>query len=94
VIWDQLSLQYAFRLAAYGEIAPLPCPDGASITLRCRHQGDFSLVLDPYPFDTSPRTFPLEARLLPDQPYRTAEAFLAQMAQAEETTLECRASRE
>jgi hypothetical protein len=65
-VWDRLSLQYTFRLAADGEIAPLPCPDGASTALRCRHQGEFSLVRDPYPFDTSQCTFPLEARLLPD----------------------------
>jgi Protein of unknown function (DUF3891) len=92
-VWDRLSLQYAFRLAADGEIAPLPCPDGTSTALRCRHQGELSLILDPYPFDTSPCTFPLEARLLPDRPYSTAEAFLAEMAKAAVTTLECRASR-
>jgi Protein of unknown function (DUF3891) len=91
-VWDRLSLQYAFRLAADGEIAPLPRPDGTSTAFRCRHQGEFSLVLDPYPFDTSPCTFPVEARLLPDQPYRTAEAFLAEMAKAPVTPLECRAS--
>jgi hypothetical protein len=93
-VWDRLSLQYAFRLAADGEIAPLPRPDGASLALRCRHQGELSLILDPYPFDESPRTFPLEARLLPDKPYRTAEAFLAEMGKAAVTVLECRASRE
>ncbi len=35
-----------------------------------------------------------EARLLPDQPYGTAEAFLAEMAKAAVTILECRASRD
>jgi hypothetical protein len=93
-VWDRLSLQYAFRLAADGEIAPLPRPDGPSAALRCRHAGDLSLILDPYPFDESPCTFPLEARLLPDQPYRNAEAFLAEMAKAAVTVLECRASRD
>ena len=92
-VWDRLSLQYAFRLAADGEITPLPRPDGTATVLRCRHQGELSLILDPYPFDTSPCTFPLEARLLPDRPYGTAEAFLAEMAKALVTTLECRASR-
>jgi hypothetical protein len=92
-VWDRLSLQYAFRLAADGEIAPLQRPDGTSTALRCRHQGEFSLVLDPYPFDASPCTFPLEARLLPARPYGNAEAFPAEMAKAPVTTLECRASR-
>jgi hypothetical protein len=93
-LWDRLSLQYAFRLAADGEIAPLPRPDGTSTALRCRHQGDLSLILDPYPFDASPCTFPLETRLLPDQPYGNAEAFLAEMTKAAVMTLECRASRD
>lgn len=93
-VWDRLSLQYAFRLAADGEIAPLPRPDGTSTALRCRHQGDLSLILGPYPFDVSPCTFPLEARLLPDRRYGNAEAFLAEMAKAAVTTLECRASRD
>ncbi|MGH8068524.1 MAG: DUF3891 family protein [Candidatus Entotheonellia bacterium] len=93
-VWDRLSLQYAFRRAADGEIAPLPRPNGASTALGCRHTGDLSLILDPYPFDESPRIFPLEARLLPDQPYRHAEAFLAEMAKTAVTILECRASRD
>jgi hypothetical protein len=93
-VWDRLSLQYAFRLAADGEIAPLPRPDGASTALRCRHTGELSLILDPYPFDESPCTFPLETRLPPDQSYRNAEAFLAEMAKFPVTILECRASRD
>jgi hypothetical protein len=92
-VWDRLSLQYAFRLAADGVIAPLPYPDGSSATLHCRHNGDLSLILDPYPFDQSQCTFPLHARLLPDKPYRNAEEFLAEMAKAAVTILECRASR-
>ena len=92
-VWDRLSLQYAFRLAADGEIAPLPRPDGSTAALRCRNNGDLSLILDPYPFDESRHTFPLQARLLPAKPYRHAEEFLAAMAKAEVTILECRASR-
>jgi hypothetical protein len=87
-----LSLQYAFRLAANGEIAPLPRPDGSTSALRCQSNGDLSLILDPYPFDESRCTFPVQARLLPDKPYRNAEEFLAEMAKAEVTILECRAS--
>src|SRR5262249_52814758 len=90
----RLSLQYAFRLAADGDIAPLPRPDGTSAALHCRHTGDLSLRLAPYPFTQSPCTFPLQARLLPDRPYRNAEAFLVAMAQAEVTVLECPAGRD
>jgi hypothetical protein len=93
-IWDRLSLQYAFRLAADGDLAPLPHPDGTSAVLHCRHTGNLSLRLTPYPFAQSPCTFPLQARLLPDRPYRNAEAFLAAMARAEVMVLECRASRD
>ena len=75
-------------------MAPLPRPDGRAAVLRCWHAGDLSLRLDPYPFDQSPCTFPLEARLLPDRPYRTAEAFLAAMTHAEVVILECRAHRD
>ena len=92
-VWDRLSLQYAFRLASDGEIAPLPRPDGADEVLRCTSRGELSLALDPYPFDDSPRTFPLQARLLPDKPYTSAEAFLEALTGAPLTVLECRASR-
>jgi hypothetical protein len=93
-VWDRLSLQYAFRLAADGEIAPLPQPDGSASALRCESNGDLSLILDPYPFNESRCVFPVHARLLPDKPYRNAEEFLAEMAKAKVTTLECRASRD
>lgn len=91
-VWDRLSLQFAFRLAADAEIAPLPHPDGSAATLRCINNGDLSLILDPYPFDESHHTFPIEARLLPDKSYRNAEEFLAEMAKTEVTMLECRVS--
>jgi len=93
-VWDRLSLQYAFRLATDGAIAPLPRPDGTSAVLHCRHHGDLSLRLALYPFAQSSCTFPLQARRLPDRPYRNAEAFLGAMARAEVTVLECRASRD
>ena len=91
-VWDRLSLQYAFRLAADGEIGPLPRPDGTQGVLHCTADGDFALRLDPYPFDESPCRFPVAARLLPEKPYRNAEEFLAAFTHAPVTTLECRAS--
>ena len=93
-VWDRLSIQFAFRLAADGEIAPLPRPDGPDEALRIKNVGRFSVTLDPYPFDDSPRAFPLAARLLPDRPYRNAEEWLAAVAAAPLTTLECRVSRQ
>jgi Protein of unknown function (DUF3891) len=93
-VWDRLQLQYSFRLAADGEIAPLPYPDGSQRSLRCRHKGELSLVLDPYPFDQSPRVFPFQARLLPEREYRDPEDWLATMAASPIITLECRATSE
>jgi hypothetical protein len=92
-VWDRLSLQYAFRLAADGVVAPLPRPDGTHGQLRCFARGEFSLALDPYPFDRSPWVFPLTARMLPEREYRSAEDFLEALAQAPLEQLECRASR-
>ena len=92
-VWDRLSLQYAFRLAADGEIAPA-APSG-------RHGGAPLLVrrrpvAPPGPVSLRPVAVhvSLEARLLPDRPYRTAEAFLAAMAHADAVILECRAHRD
>jgi len=92
-VWDRLSIQFGFRLAADGEIAPLPRPNGPDAALRVQHLGEMSVKLDPYPFEDSPRVFPLKARLLPDKPYRSPEEFLAAMAAAPLTVLECRAER-
>ena len=92
-VWDRLSLQYAFRLAAAGDIGPLPRPNEPDQVLRCTSLGEFLLALDPYPFDDGPLTFPLSARLLPDRPYRNAEEFLEAMSRAPVTALECRAAR-
>lgn len=93
-VWDRLSLQFAFRLAADGEITPLPRLDGSVTALRCMNNGNLSLILDPYPFDESRHTFPLKVRLLQDKPYRNAEEFLAEMAKTEVTVLECQVSSE
>lgn len=92
-VWDRLSLQFAFRLAADGEIAPLPRPDGSAGVLGVKNAGELSIELDPYPFDRSPLVFPLPARLLPDRPYRNPEEFLAVMVKMPEIQLECRVSR-
>ena len=92
-VWDRLQLQFAWRLAADGEIGPLPYPDGSSGVLRIKNTGELAVSLDPYPFDTDHLSFPMAARLLPDRPYRNAEEFLAEMAKTPELQLECKVSR-
>ena len=92
-VWDRLQLQFAWRLAADGEIGPLPHPDGSSGVLRIKNAGELAISLDPYPFDADRLTFPMAARLLPDKPYRNAEEFLAEMSKAPELHLECKVSR-
>lgn len=92
-VWDRLSLQYAYRLAANGEIAPLPLIGGGSSTIICRNTGRFSLELDPYPFTEDAMTFPLEAIRIADRHYRSSEDFLEEIARQESVTLECVASR-
>jgi len=92
-IWDRLSILYAFRLAAGGEISPLPLSDGSDTTLRCLPVGELSLALDPYPFDESPCVFPLPARLLPDRRHETIESYLEAFDNTPVTLLECRARR-
>jgi hypothetical protein len=88
-VWDRLSLQFTYFMAADGEIAPLPHPDGSSTTLFCRNDGVFSLRLDPYPFDEPQLIFPVEVRYLPDKAYGESEEFLAEMEKAEVKILEC-----
>lgn len=92
-VWDRLQLQFAWRLGADGEIAPLPYPDGTTGALKVTNLGELSVRLDPYPFDTAPLMFPMAARLLPDRRYRNAEEFLAEMAKTPEIMLECKVTR-
>ena len=72
--------------------APPPGRDVRRVPLSAHRRP--VLRLAPYPFAQSPCTFPLQARLLPDRPYRNAEAFLAETSRAEVTEFECRASRD
>jgi hypothetical protein len=92
-VWDRLQLQFAWRLAADGEIGPLPSPDGSSGILKITNVGELAISLDPYPFDTDRLSFPMAARLLPDRAYRNAEEFLAEMSKTPEIQLECKVSR-
>lgn len=89
-VWDRLSLQFAFYLAADGEIAPLPHPDGSQETLSCRNEGEFALRLDPYPFDNSQLIFPIEVRYLPQVRYQQVDEFMEDIKQTPVETIECR----
>ncbi|MBI4504568.1 MAG: hypothetical protein HY691_03455, partial [Chloroflexi bacterium] len=50
-----------------------------------------TLRLAPYPFDESPRTFPISARLLPDRRYRSTADFLETYERAERVEVPFRA---
>jgi hypothetical protein len=104
-VWDRLSLQFAFRLAADGEIGPLPSGGGSGPgipesaaragtagpgALRCLHDGAFALRLDPYPFVEDDLAFPVTARVVADRPYGSPEEFLEALSGARPTTLDCR----
>lgn len=91
-VWDRLSLQYAWRLAEDGSIGPLPGPVGSgTAALECRHDGPFSLRLDPYPFCDDGMTFPVRGCVVADRPYRDPEDFLEAVAGAAPLDVECRA---
>lgn len=90
-IWDRLSLQYAFRHAADGELAPVPGADGA--TLTCLSRGRFQLALDPYPFAQDRVELPVTASVVEDRVYADPEDFLAALAAAGQTVVECVAVR-
>ena len=44
--------------------------------------------VDPYPFDRSPLRIPIPARLVPDRPYASQEAFLHDFYKAERCVIE------
>ncbi|HVC25440.1 MAG TPA: DUF3891 family protein [Acidimicrobiales bacterium] len=87
--WDRLSLQFAYRLAADGEIAPVPAA-GGDAALRCIATGRFSMRLDPYPMSESAVVLPLVARRVPDRRYRAPEEFLSALGAAATEVIECR----
>lgn len=92
-VWDRLSLQYAYRSAANGDIAPLPVPAGPALTLECRNLGVAHLGLRPYPFVEDGMTFELRQVTVENRRYRSPEDFLEAVAGARVEHLECRASR-
>jgi hypothetical protein len=87
-VWDRLSLQFIWKSAQDGMIAPVP---GFSEGITCTHAGEFCLKLDPYPFVDSPSYFPVEARLVADREYRSAEDFLAEYLTSPMMIVECKA---
>lgn len=91
-VWDRLSLQFCWRGAASGEIAPAPLrADAPDATLVCEGDGVWTLRLRPYPFDRSPVELPVAARLVPDRRYTSPEDFLATYQAAEPIELPFRA---
>lgn len=92
-VWDRLSLQFAFRHARDGEIAPLPYVDNRPSSLRCGANGTMTLTLDPYPFIESETALPVRGYLVSDRAYTDPEDFVAALTAARPTDLECRALR-
>jgi hypothetical protein len=88
-VWDRLSLQFAFRHAADGSIAPLP----GGTALECRNAGAFRLLLDPYPFADDAVEFPVQAQVVDDRAYTDPEDFLAALSAAPRFALECQVLR-
>jgi hypothetical protein len=88
-VWDRLSLQYIWKLADNGVIAPLPGSNERR--LECRNDGRFGLVLDPYPFCQERMTFPVTGVIVPDRAYSSPEDFLATVAGTASVAVECRA---
>ncbi|MDX6255511.1 MAG: hypothetical protein QOJ11_1845 [Frankiales bacterium] len=88
-VWDRLSLQFAFRHAADGVIAPLP----GGTALACRNAGAFRLRLDPYPFADDAVDFPVQAQLVDDRAYTDPEDFLTALTAAPRFSLECKVIR-
>lgn len=88
-VWDRLSLQFAFRHAADGSIAPLP----GGVALECRNAGAFRLRLDPFPFVDDEVDVPVQAQLVPDRDYTDPEDFLATLSAAPRFALECKVVR-
>jgi hypothetical protein len=99
-VWDRLSLQFALRHGADGEIGPLPLSGAGSAgsrargRLRCHARGRFELALDPYPFAEDRVELPLLASAVADRRYGDPEDFLSTLASAGQTVLECTAVRE
>jgi hypothetical protein len=90
-IWDRLSLQYAYRHATDGVLAPLPGIGEAGLT--CSSRGRFTLALEPYPFAEDRVELPVRASMIADREYADPEDFLAALAAAGQTIVDCVAVR-
>ena len=88
-VWDRISLQFAFRQAVDGMIAPVPLADGTAGELTCRSAGHMTMTLDPYPFANDHLEFPVLACTVPDRSYREPEEFLAELANARTDHVVC-----
>jgi len=91
-VWDRISLQFALRHGADGVIAPLPTAQGRG-QLSCTARGRFTLALAPYPFARDTVEIPVVASLVPDRGYANPEDFIATLAAAGHTVIECVAVR-
>lgn len=64
------------------ELAGLPDRDGATPTFRVRRPAPETLVIEPYPFGSSPIALPVSGRWIPAEPLPSASALQTALATA------------
>jgi hypothetical protein len=87
-VWDLLSLHLCMRALGDGEIPQTPLtPGGALVNLQLTARGNYTLALDPYPFDRSPLLVGIKALVIPKERYLDNAALLVAMQRAQSVTL-------
>lgn len=80
-VWDQLSLYFLYYGLGERTIDHMPANHGESV-LTLRQTGPRIAVTEPWPFDRPVVSFPVVGCRMPDRPYPSDEAFLADFAAA------------
>ncbi len=79
-VWDRLAIYFSssdVENGARASIGPFP-HSGADTTLEIQPDGPWRVVLDPFPFGSSPASFTLQRRLLPKRAWSDDDAFRAE----------------
>ncbi len=87
-MYDRLSLYFCTAPPRPIELGPAPLDyDGGETQLTLTPLTERIVAMSPYPFDRSPLTFTLRARIAPDRDYESDTEFRAVFAQAPVTEL-------
>lgn len=93
-IWDRLSLFVCLNdplRPVEDRLGPMPVTaDGPVLDLHVRAAGDGRIELDPYPFEASSLEMTVEARAIPDRPYRAPEDVRAALHTARDASIRSR----